>query len=395
MSLRTILHVDMDAFYTSVEQRDRPELRDRPVIVGGPRDARGVVSAASYEARAFGIHSAMPSRTAAAKCPDAVFVRPRMAHYVQVSEALHAIFQRYTPVVEGLALDEAFLDVTGYTRIHGDGVSIGRAIQQAIRKELGLPASVGVAHNKFLAKLGSGLEKPEGFVVFAPADARTRIATLPIGRLWGVGPATAPRLTTLGYHTFGDLADAPPGRVRAQLGRHGLHFQALAQGRDDRPVVPEHEAKSIGREITFAEDTSDREVIRATLYRLAEGVGFRLRRAHLRARTITLKLRFDTFHTVTRDRTLPNATDLDEVIFSQAWCLAERLDWPRRKVRLIGVATANFETVGRQLQLFDEAAPAREQVTRVVDIIREQWGPGSIGHAGALAPTTEKDRGDG
>lgn len=395
MPPRQILHVDMDAFYASIEQRDHPEWRGRPVIVGGPRDARGVVSAASYEARAFGVHSALPSRTAAARCPDGVFVAPRMAYYVAVSEHLHAIFERFTPLVEGLALDEAFLDVTACGRAHGSAVTIGRAIVDTIRRELDLGASVGIAPNKFLAKLGSALEKPAGFVVLTAADARERIAPLPIERLWGVGRAMAARMHNLGYHTFGDLADDEPKRVRARLGRHGLGLRTLAQGQDDRPVVAEHEAKSIGRETTFAEDTADRAVIRATLYRLAESVGYRLRRADLRARTVSVKLRFDTFQTVTRDRSLAAPTNLDEVIFSEAWALAERLEWPRPKVRLIGVSTSNFAAGGAQLSLFDEGRGAREHVTRVVDIIRDQWGPHSIGHAGALGRTTEKDRGDG
>ncbi len=395
MAHRVILHVDMDAFYAAVEQRDQPELRGKPVIVGGPRRGRGVVSAASYEARRFGVHSAMPSRTAAAKCPEGVFLPVRMAHYAAVSEQIHAIFSRFTPLVERLSLDEAFLDVTGSKRLHGEGVAIGRAIQRTIQEELALSASVGVAHNKFLAKLGSDLEKPCGFVVFTPAEARARIAPLPIERLWGVGKATAPRLHRQGYHTFGDLADDDPERVRTGVGAHGLRLQALAQGKDERPVIPEHAAKSIGRETTFAEDVADRHVLRATLYRLAESVGYRLRRAELRARTVTLKLRFDTFETVTRDRTLPAATNLDEVIFSEAWCLAESLTWPRPQVRLIGVSTSNFEADGGQLQLFGEPAPPREHVARVVDIIRDQWGLGSIGHAGALARMKERERGDG
>lgn len=395
MPQRTILHVDMDAFYASVEQRDRPDLLGKPVIVGGPRDARGVVSAASYEARQFGVHSALPSRTAAARCPDGIFLRPRISHYAAVSRQIHDVFDRFTAHVESLSLDEAFLDVTGSRRLAGDGPTIARKIVQAIREELQLPASVGVAPNKFLAKLASDLEKPRGFVVFTAEDARARIAPLPIERLWGVGRATAHRMHTAGYTTFGALADDTPAHVRAQLGAHGLHWQALAQGRDERPVVSGREAKSIGREVTFAEDVSDRAVLRATLYRLAESVGQQLRRADLRARTITLKLRFEHFETLTRDRTLEAVTNLDEVIFSEAWCLAERVEWPSAKVRLIGVSTSNFDRDEGQLALFAAAPSPQERVAHIADIIREQWGPESIRHAGALAPRQEEQPGDG
>ena len=395
MPQRAILHIDMDAFYAAVEQRDQPELRGKPVVIGGPRDGRGVVSAASYEARVYGIHSALPSRTAAARCPDAVFLPPRMTYYAEVSQQLHAIFHRYTPLVESLSLDEAFLDVTGSRRAFGDAPTIARTILADIASELDLPASAGVAHNKFLAKLGSALEKPQGFVIFGPDDARARLAPLPIERLWGVGKATAPRMHDAGYHRFGDLADDTPDRVRHVLGEHGLALQALARGEDNRPVIPEREAKSIGRETTFAEDVADRAVLRATLYRLAESVGWRLRRAGLHARRVSLKLRFDSFETVTRDVTLGTATNLDEVIFFEAWGLAEAVEWRRPAIRLIGVSTSHFDREDCQLQLFSRQPAPQEKVAQVLDDIRERMGPGTIRRAGAIAPNAKKDRGDG
>lgn len=394
MSGHAILHVDMDAFYAAIEQRDNPALRGRPVVVGGPRDARGVVSTASYEARPYGVHSALPSRTAAARCPQAVFLPVRMGYYAEVSAQVRAIFRRYTERIEPLSLDEAFLDVTAYRRVHGDPVTIARRIQADIAGELELTASVGVAHNKFLAKLGSDLEKPAGLVVFTPADARRRIAVLPIERLWGVGKVTAPRLHATGFHTFGDLANAAPDRVRNALGDHGLHLQALARGEDDRPVVTEQEAKSIGRETTFAQDVDDAEVLRATLYRLCEDVAARLRRAELKARTVHVKLRFDTFETLTRDVTLGSPTNLDEVIFSEAWQLVGRVEWRSPKVRLIGVSTSHFDGDERQLLLFGTPPTVQERVARVVDRIRERMGPGIIRRAGALPPV-KKDTRDG
>ncbi len=302
---RTILHVDLDAFYASVEVLDNPALAGKPVLVGGT-GPRGVVAAASYEARRFGVHSAMPMARARRLCPHAVVLPPRFEVYGAKSRAVHQIFAAFTPVIEPIALDEAFLDVTGALHLLGAGAEIGAAIRARVRAETGLVASVGVAANKLLAKLASDDAKPDGMLV---VESGTELAFLhphPVQRLWGVGPATLGRLERFGVETIGDLAALPEATLVDALGRaHGHQLHELAQGRDNRAVEPDRETKSIGQEETFPHDVADREALRREVFRMAERVGDRLRDHGFAGRTVTLKVRFPDFRTITRSATLP------------------------------------------------------------------------------------------
>jgi DNA polymerase-4 len=313
-----ILHVDMDAFYASVEERDRPELVGKPVIVGGTPEGRGVVAAANYVARRFGVHSAMPAVTAHRLCPRGIFLRPRMDYYAEVSDQIRGIFEKYTPLVEPLSLDEAFLDVTGSERLFGPAHDIGRMIKQEIRERLRLVASVGVAPNKFLAKIASDLKKPDGFVVVEPDQVQEFLDPLPVGWLWGVGKVTGQVFEKLGIHRIGQLRQMSVELLRHHFGSSGDHLWELAQGIDDRPVVPEQEAKSISHETTFARDLEDPEIMRAWLLELSEQVGCRLRRHGLKGRTVHLKVRFGDFHTITRAQTLPQPTNVTQEIWQTA-----------------------------------------------------------------------------
>ena len=382
-----ILHVDMDAFYASVEQRDRPELRERPVIVGGDPEGRGVVSAASYTARKYGVHSAMPSATARRLCPTGVFLPPRIDYYASISRDIREIFERYTPLVEPLSLDEAFLDVRGSEKLFGPAAAIGQRIKREIREELRLVASVGVAPNKFLAKIASDLDKPDGFVVVEAEQVQQFLDPLPVGRLWGVGKASNRVLESLGVRTIGQLRRLPLDVLQSRLGQSGEHLWNLAHGRDDRPVVPDHEAKSISHETTFAVDIADRAVLRAWLLELTDQVARRLRRHRLRGRTVQLKIRFADFRTITRSQTLPEATDLtDELWRVVVGLLDTRLPKDMQPVRLVGMGVSSFDTSGQvQRQLFDEPQRTRHaQLDAVADAIRDRFGLEAIRRAGAL-----------
>lgn len=378
MTERQILHVDMDAFYAAVEVLDDPSLAGRPVIVGGTPAGRGVVAAASYEARRFGVHSAMSAARARQLCPTGVFRRPRMQRYVDVSGQILAILQEYTPLVEPLSIDEAFLDVTGCERLFGSAAAIGRTIKDRVRREVGLTASVGVAPNKFLAKLASDLEKPDGFVVIEAAAARDTLAALPVRKLWGVGEVSERELRRHGIRTIGDLARAPRSLLAGCFGEHAAQLLDLAAGRDDRPVIPAHEAKSIGNEVTFAADIADPEELRGVLDLLAEKVAWRLRRHGLRGRTVTVKARFPDFATHTRSETLPQTTCSTATIRAVARELLERrLDRRGRPLRLVGVTVSQLE--GRaavQGELFSDPTGAREAaLDSLVDRVRDRFGP--------------------
>lgn len=374
---RAILHVDMDAFYASVEVLDDPSLAGKPVIVGGSPEGRGVVSAASYEARRFGVHSAMPAGQARRLCPHGVFVRPRMERYVAVSRSIFAVFRDHTPLVEGLSVDEAFLDVTGCQRLFGPAEQIAHDVKRRIREEIGLTASVGVAPNKFLAKLASDLEKPDGLVVITAADARRKLAALPVGRLWGVGKVTAREMARDGIHTVADLLATPRERLRRQFGDHADHLLALAVGHDERPVVPVHEAKSVGNEVTFAEDVADAERLRGVVDHLAEKVAWRLRKHDLWARTVTLKARYPDFTTHTRARTLPHATQATTEIRVAARELLDRgLGRQGRPLRLVGVTASQLQRdADAQGTLFAAAGDAREAtLDQVMDQVNARFG---------------------
>ena len=403
---RTILHVDMDAFYASVEQRRRPELRGKPVIVGAS-GARGVVAAASYEARVFGIHSAMSSVQAQRLCPHAVFVPGDHDHYAEVSRAIMAIFGSFTPLVEALSLDEAFLDVTGSRRLHGDGPTIAAAIRSAILDQEGLTCSVGVAPSKFIAKLASEAAKPKvgrhgpepglGVKVVAPDEVLTFLHPLPVQALWGVGPKTLEKLHRIGVDTVADLASLDERDAGAALGAaNGAHLRRLAQGIDDREVVPDQRAKSIGHEETFARDHHRLETLRHELVRLGDSVASRLRAAHVAGRTVTIKVRFHDFRTITRSVTLPSAVDTGPDVVRAATELLDRID-PTPGVRLLGIHVSHLvDGAARQLSLDDVDAPSWDDATGAIDAIRARFGPGAIVPASLAGPDgiRVKRRGD-
>ena len=375
--LRGILHVDMDAFYASVEVLDNPDLRGKPVIVGGTPEGRGVVSAASYEARAFGVHSAMSAARAVRLCPDGVFLRGRMERYAEVSRKVFAIFTEYSPLVEPLSIDEAFLDVTGCRRLFGSPEDIGRLIKQRIQDEVGLTASVGVAHNKFLAKLASDLDKPDGFVVVPADGAREMLADLPIGRLWGVGKVSQQKLNRFGIRKVRDLLAVPRDLLVQQFGDHMDHWLQLAVGHDERPVVPGHQAKSIGNEITFSSDIADPTQLQDILDELADKVARRLRHQGLLARTITLKARYGDFTTHTRSASLAEPTDSSvQVRDIGRNLLREKLGRRGRALRLLGLSTANLiPAVRRQEDLFpDEVNKRQLELDRLTDEVNRRFG---------------------
>jgi DNA polymerase-4 len=390
----TILHVDMDAFYASVEQRDRPELRGLPVIVAGI-DGRGVVSAASYEARKYGVHSAMPTSTARRLCPDGVYLPVRMKLYAEISRQIRDIFFSFTPLVEPLSLDEAFLDVQGCEGLFGPAPNIARQIKQKIREQTDLIASVGVAPNKFLAKLASDHGKPDGFVVVEPDKVESFLAPLPVGRLWGVGARGAERLHAMGIRTIGELAALPEKTLADRFGELGRHLWQLAHGQDGRDVVPDREAKSISTETTFAHDIGDREILRACLLELTDHLATRLRHEGVQARCVELKIRSSEFRTWSRSQTLPEPTDQTDVLWQAAADLFQRslLD-EMLPLRLLGVGTSRLtREAAAQGNLFDEAERQRRSgLDRTVDAIRQKLGPDAV-RRGSLVerPKTEND----
>ncbi|MCA9124251.1 MAG: DNA polymerase IV [Planctomycetales bacterium] len=377
-----ILHIDMDAFYASVEARDNPSLVGRPVIVGGSAEGRGVVAAASYEARKYGVHSAMAATRAKQLCPQAVFIKPRMDCYAAVSRQIREIFEQFTPLVEPLSLDEAFLDATGSEAIFGSSAEIGRRIKQRIRDELDLVASVGVAPNKFLAKIASDLKKPDGFVVVEPGEIHDFLDPLPVGRLWGVGKVTGKVFERLAIRTIEQLRQMPLDALNELFAASGEHYWRLAHGIDDRQVVPDREAKSISNETTFAEDISDMDVLRAWLVNLVEQVARRLRQHDLRGRTIELKVRFADFKTISRSLTLAEPSSItQELLDAGIELLTKRLPSRHLPVRLLGFGVSKLDASAcRQQQLFDR--PDRERhndLDRVADQIAEKFGKLAIG----------------
>jgi DNA polymerase IV len=385
---RTILHCDLDAFYASVEQRDHPEYRGKPVIVGGGPNERGVVSAASYEARKFGVHSAMPLREAGKRCPQGIFVPGNFAAYEVASDAVMALFAERTPLVEPISLDEAFLDITGTAHLFGGAEACARDLKRAVREDVGLVLSVGMASNKLCAKVASDLRKPDGFVIVPRGGEVAFLAPLPLARLWGVGPKTREVLEDLGMRTIGDLASADPALLEARLGEHGATIAARAKGIDeDRDVVADPgDPKSIGHAHTFDRNTLDRAQIESTLLRLAEGVGRRLRKHELRGRTVELQLRVAPFETRTRQRTLAEPTSDDLAIFETARALlrdglaADRDAGRVSPVRLIGVTMSSL-VGGEQLDLFTGARMSR--LNAALDAVRTKFGDDALDRASA------------
>ncbi len=380
-SPRRILHVDMDAFFAAVEQLDNPELRGKPLLVGGSPEGRGVVSTASYEARPFGCHSALPMAQALRLCPQAIVVPPRMERYAEVSHQVFEILEQFTPLVEPISIDEGFLDVTGSERLLGSAERIARELKRRIHVETKLTASAGLAPNKFLAKLASDLEKPDGLVIVPSDRVQEFLDPLPIKRLWGVGKVTLKRFETLQVRTFADLRRMTLDELRGEMGEAGEHFYQLVRGEDERPVVPDREAKSISHEQTFATDVTDHDYLRGVLLNQTEDVARRLRRHELLARTVTVKIRRYDFHTVTRRTTLEAATDQTDVIWRAAAKLFE--DWAAagaQPVRLLGVGVSQFlGKEGQQLSLFEQKdAERRRSLDRTVDEIRERFGRDAI-----------------
>ncbi len=395
MTERAIVHCDLDAFYASVEQRDHPEFRGKPVIVGGGPDERGVVSAASYEARRFGVHSAMPLVQAGKLCPQGIFVPGNGAAYEEASDAVMALFAVRTPLVEPISLDEAFLDVTGTAHLFGGPERCGRDLKREVLEKVGLVLSVGLASNKLCAKVASDLRKPDGFVIVPAGGEAAFLAPLPLQRLWGVGPKTQAVLWDLGMRTIGDLATADPALLEARLGEHGATIQQRARGNDeDREVLGEAaEPKSIGHAHTFDRDTLDRAQLENTLLRLSEGVGRRLRKHALRGRTITLQLRVAPFETRTRQRTLADSTSDDLKIFETTRALlrealtADREAGRVSPVRLVGV-TASGLVGGEQLDLFTGARVSR--LNAAMDAVRSRFGDDALDRASAREASSRR-----
>jgi nucleotidyltransferase/DNA polymerase involved in DNA repair len=384
-----ILHVDMDAFYASVELRRRPELRGRPVIVGGGR--RGVVLSATYEARAFGVRSAMPMGRAMRLCPEAVVVPPDMRRYAAVSAGVMAVFRSVTPLVEPLSLDEAFLDVSGARRRLGRPGWIGEWIRARIADEQGITCSVGVAPTKFVAKLASSRCKPDGLLVVPVDGVREFLHGLPVGALWGVGERTAAQLAGLGLRTVGDLAALPlPALARALGDGVAAHLHALANGEDPRPVVPDEPDRSIGAEETFEADVDDHAVIHRELLRLAEKTAARLRASGQAGRTVSLKIRFADFTTVTRARTLPAPTDAGHEVYATARALYDGLELDRPRIRLVGVRVEGIAPAGESARQLELGARERgwRDADRAVDRAADRFGSGAVRPAALVSPTT-------
>jgi DNA polymerase IV len=412
---RFILHADMDAFYASIEQRDHPELRGRPVIVGA-NSPRGVVAAASYEARTYGVRSAMPGFRARALCPDGVFVAPNMARYAEVSEQVHAVFGEFTPEIEPIALDEAFLDITGSERLFGGPLQLATRLKQRVRERTGLAVTVAVAPNKLVAKIACTSAKPNGLRVVAPHEVRALLDPLPLRRLWGVGPVLAQKLARLGLRTLGELVSYDTQQLARELGERAIDLQALAAGQDFRPVVSERAAKSIGEENTFETNIMDRERVSAALTAHADEVARRLRRSGYACHTITLKIKLGRSRTrraaripgedgdepvyplLTRARTLGLPTDDGRVIRETVLELwdAAKISEP---VRLLGVSVSQLVACQQtQLDLFAESVRPKRQLGVALDAIRERFGRDAIGPAVGrfekVTPTMRKKRGE-
>lgn len=378
---RHIIHVDMDAFFASVEQRDHPELAGKPVIVGGDPKGRGVVSAASYEARTYGVHSAMPMKQALKRCPQAAVMPVHMELYVQVSHSIHGIFEQFTPLIEPVSIDEAFLDVTSCYSLFGTAVEIASMIKQEIKRHTDLTASVGVAPNKFLAKLASDLEKPDGMVIITEENKQRILDPLPVSRIWGVGRVTEQALRTRGIRTIAQLRRAREAVLKPLVGSFAPGLLLLARGIDDRPLETGREAKSMSTETTFAEDITNSAILRNVLAGQVDEVGQRLRSDRVKARTITVKFRYGSFKTITRSLTLSDATDTTMTLWKSARTILQT--WQDKQsgpLRLIGFAASGLEDEDSQQQLlFEDPVEKRQQrLDRVMDRIQKRFGRNAL-----------------
>jgi DNA polymerase IV len=387
---RSILHLDMDAFFASIEQLDHPELKGKPILVGydGPR---GVVATASYEARPFGCHSAQPMAVAKRLCPQAIIIPVRHERYREISQQMFAILEAFSPRIEPLSIDEAFLDLTGTDHLLGPAKSAARQMKARIKSEIGLTASVGVAPNKFLAKLASDLHKPDGLTIIRQEDVDILLPPMPVTRIWGIGPAMAGRLKLLSINTVGDLRKFPLDVLREQIGDEADRYYRLAYGLDDRPVESDQEAKSIGQEQTFQADVGNPEAVHRVLLEQVEQVARRLRKHGLLARSVTLKIRFGDFQTITRSSTLHTATNTTVELENAAMAIFDR--WAGKSfqpVRLIGVTAAQFGAGERQMNLFaDPEHEKQKRVDAVADAISRRFGDSAIKRGGTLR---RKDR---
>jgi DNA polymerase-4 len=382
---RTILHVDMDAFYASVEQRDNPDLRGKPVVVGGG-SSRGVVAAASYEVRKFGVRSAMPMADARRRCPDLIRVAPRMSHYQAVSKQFFEIFREFTPVVEGLSLDEAFLDVTASRNLHGSGVAIARRIKELIHERTSLTASVGVAGNKLIAKIASDLDKPDGLAVITADEAREKLDPLPVSVIPGIGRQTLARLQQINIHSIADLRLAPDRDLESIFGRFAQRTRERASGIDNRPVVASREEKSISAEETYDIDLSHRRDMERELLRLCETTAQRLRKSELRAGTVQVKIRQSDFQTFTRQKSLrPPVNNTDQIYKVACQLLGTWLESnPGARVRLLGVGGSKLSPAEQRDLFADEDNRTPGAVDQAVDDIRDRFGNLSVGRARTL-----------
>jgi DNA polymerase-4 len=383
MARLSIIHVDLDAFFAAVEQRDRPELRGKPVIVGGDPRSRGVVSTCSYEARKFGVHSAMPLRTALQLCPNGIFLPVDGAKYQRISREVMAVLRRFTPAVEQVSIDEAFLDVAGSEALFGPAPEIAHRIKAEVVSATGLTVSVGVATNKLIAKVGSDLRKPDGLVVVQPGAEAAFLAPLEIRRLWGIGPKTAERLHGLGIRTIGELAALPVETLTRALGDYGATLHDRALGIDADPVIGGGEAaKSVSHETTFAVDVTDPAEIERTLLALTEGVSARLRAAGLRAGTVAVKIRDSQFRTISRQKQLPEPSDLTEPI----WRTALELTRPEvrgKNIRLLGVAATQLGQP-EQIGMFEVVDSKQRRVVDATDAVRRRFGDRAVTRASLL-----------
>jgi len=372
---RRIMHIDLDAFFVSVEQALNPKLKGKPVVVGGKPDRRGVVAAASYEARAFGIHSAMPLATASRLCPQAIFIEGNFARYREASQKFMAILADFSPYLEPLGIDEAYLDATGFESIHGSIRRMAEKIRKRVKDELGLCASIGIASSKVVAKVASELSKPDGLIEVLPGEERSFLEPLPVAKLPGIGKKSEQILKGLGVNTIGQLAALPLDVLKSHFGAWGKLIHDHADGIGDDKVEPPAEARSTSRETTFAQDTRDITFLQSTLRYLSERVGNDLRQKGKLARCVALKLRYADFTTITRQRTLAQATDTDQTIFTAGLRLLEN-ELPREKkaIRLIGIGVANLVASGRQRYMLDLSAQRLEKLNATIDRIRQKYG---------------------
>ncbi len=385
---RIILHIDMDAFFAAIEELDHPEYRGKPVVVGAdPKGGkgRGVVSTCNYEARKYGIHSAMPISQAYKLCPFAIYVPPRMKRYVEFSRKIFEILNDFTPKVEPISIDEAFMDITGCIRLLGSPEEIARKIKKRIKDELQLTASIGIAPNKFIAKIASDLEKPDGLVIVDLNHMLDFLHPLPISKMWGVGKNTEVKLRVMGINTIGDLARLPQDMVIKKFGKFGLHFWTLANGIDDREVEADDTVKSVSLENTYEEDVDDEKVIEQTIFSMADNLSRILRKKQLKGKTITLKIRLEDFSTFTRSQSFDSFIDSSQIISRVSLKLYRRFQRKGKKVRLLGIAVSNLNPKGEaQIGLFEPNDKMDQKIDTVIDLVQNKFGPDLIKKASLL-----------